>query len=65
MYKVSRYVTFEDVTDPAFLQFYFEDHQALENSCSFLISDTHDSQSFVNEILEMKISRKASRMRKP
>ena len=36
-----------------FHDFIFKDHQALENlqiSCSFLISDTHDSQSFANEI---------------
>ena len=40
----------------------------LENSwilCSFLISNTHDSQSFANEISRIKIYQKASWPQKP
>ena len=44
-----------------FRDFIFKDQQAFEKICSV----THDSQSFANEISRMKISRKASWLRKP
>ena len=59
-YKFLRYVNFKDVTNPAFMQFYFCGSSTLRKIVNFVISNTHDSQSFANEILRMKISWKIS-----